>query len=145
MKFKFFLLLLVMSCWLAFAAVGHAATANPTPWAPGYTPVVITFNNFTSTRNGAATWKAPTGYTVKHASVTARAVAGTNPTMKVRGKDGAFVRYSGTVNSAGTTKDLSLTATPTITDETAQAIDLVMGGTSPVFSDITLFLFLERK
>jgi len=144
MKFKFFLLLLVMACWFAFASIGFAATTNPATGTAGYIPVVFKFNSYTASRTGIASWKAPTGYTIKHASVTVRAVAGTNPTMKLRGKDGTFLRYSTTVSAAGT-KDMSLTATPTITDETQQSIDLIAGGTSPVFSDITVLLFLRQN
>jgi hypothetical protein len=135
----FTLLILAMAVTSAFAA-----TANPSPASPGYTPMVIKFSGYTASRTGVVSWKAPAGYVVKSASVTVRAVGGTNPTMKIRGKDGAFVRYTGTINSA-TTKDLTLTATPYITDETQQSIDIVTGGTSPNFSDITLFLFLKRR
>lgn len=128
--------------------VAAAATTNPTPASPGYTPVVFQFASYTSSRTAVAKWKAPVGFKIVHASATARASSGTSPTLKVRGKNGAFTSYSTTV-TVGTVRDCSLVAsTPStstlITDETVQTVDLVLGGTSPSFSDITLFLWLKR-
>lgn len=142
---KFLLLAFAVIVTVAFAVPALAATTNPSPASPGYTPVIVKFAGYTSTRTGAATFKAPAGFTIKHASVAARAVTGTSPTLKVKGRDGAFTRYSGTLNTAGTVKDLSLTATPNMTDEATQNIDFILGGTSPTFTDITLFLWLKRK
>lgn len=149
MKFKMPLLLLLMLSWLLLAAIGQAATTNPSQASPGYQTVVIPLmGNYTSTRLGIVKYTAPVGYTIKSVTVAARAVAGTTPTLKVRGKNGSYVNYSGTINST-TTKYLSIVPTTTtdygITDETLQAIDLVAGGTSPVFSDLTLMLFIKRK
>ncbi len=136
--------LLVIVAIVCIASVSFAATTNPSPASPGYSTIVLPFYNLTSTRNGAFSFKAPVGYSIKSASVTARAVSGTNPTLKVRHKDNAYVSYSGTLNSAGTVKDLTLTTRPVISDEVLQSIDLITGGTSPVFSNITLTLFLKR-
>lgn len=136
--------LLILVAMLCITSVAMADTRNPSPASPGYQTMVLPFYNCTSARTGAISFKAPVGYSIKSASVTARAVSGTTPTLKVRHKDGTFTRYSGTLTTAGTVKDLSLTSTPTISDETLQSIDLITGGTSPVFSNITLTLFLKR-
>ena len=123
----------------------HAATANPSPASPGYTPMVIpVFGTFT----GASTktvikFKAPNGYRVMAANATARASSGTNPTLKLVGKSGAYVNYSGTITAGAAPKDLATTAYK-ITDEVAHQIDLVVGGTSPVWKDITVMLLLKR-
>lgn len=141
---KHFLIHGLLLLSLLVAGVCSAATANPPSGAPGYIPMVLPFKNFTSTRNGVASWKAPTGYSIKAVSVSVRDVGGTTPTMKVRGKNGAYVSYSTTVTAAGS-KDATLAASPTISDEVLQSIDIVTGGTSPVFSDVTLFLFLRQN
>lgn len=141
---KFLLLSLAVIITVAIAAPALTATTNPSPASPGYSTIVLPFHNLTSARTGAISFKSPVGYSIKSASVTARAVSGTSPTLKVRHKDGTFLRYSGTLTTAGTAKDLTLTTTPAISDETLQSIDLITGGTSPVFSDITLTLFLKR-
>lgn len=123
----------------------NAATANPSPASPGYTPVIVPIMG---SYTGASTktvvkFKAPNGYRVVAVNATPRASSGTNPTLKIVGKSGAYVNYSGTV-TAGTTKDLTMT-TNRLTDEVAHQIDLVVGGTStPTWKDITLMLLLKR-
>lgn len=147
MKIKTLLLSLLLIMALSVSAL--AATTNPSPASPGYQTVVIPLmGNYTSTRTSLVKFTAPVGYLVKSATIAARAVAGTTPTLKVRGKNGSYVNYSGTISTT-TTKDLTVVETTVtghgITDETLQAIDLVAGGTSPVFTDLTLMLFLKRK
>ena len=140
----FQLLIIVAVIGILMVTGAFAATKNPSPASPGYTTLVLPFYNATSSRTGAFSFKAPVGYSIKSATVTARAVSGTTPTLKVRHKDGSFVRYSGTLTTAGTAKDLTLATSPVISDEVLQSIDLITGGTSPVFSNITLTLFLKR-
>lgn len=128
-----------------FAREAQAATANPSPSSPGYTPMVIPI---LGSYTGASTktvvkFKAPNGYRVVAASATPRSSGGTNPTLKIVGKTGAYVNYSGSV-TAGTTKDLTVTANK-ITDEAQHQIDLVVGGTAtPTWRDITVMLLLKR-
>lgn len=145
MKIKLFLTI-VVALILACAITAMAATRNPSPASPGYTPVVVPImGNYTGAtiKPGVVKFKAPAGFQVVGASATARAATGTNPTCKLRGKSGVYTNYSGTIN-VGTTKELAVT-TNRITDEVDHQIDIVVGGTStPTWKDITLMLFLKR-
>lgn len=137
--------LILLVAVFALASMAAAATTNPSPASPGYETMVIPLmGTYTSTRTGAIKFTAPVGYSVKAASVNAREVSGTSPTLKIRGKNGSLVNYSGTI-AAASAKTLTVVSGASLTDETLQAIDLVAGGTSPVFSDLTLTLFLKRK
>lgn len=143
MKIK--ILLLALSITLALSVSALAATTNPSPTSPGYQTIVLPLmSTYSTSRTGLVKFTAPVGYSIKSVSVNARAVTGTNPTLKVRGKNGSLVNYSGTIASASA-KDLTVVSGASLTDETLQSIDLVAGGTSPKFSDLTLILFLKRK
>lgn len=146
MKFKSILTALMLTVVLAMAGLALAATSNPSPASPGYTPLVLPISGlYSSARPGLVKFKAPNGYKIQAANVNARAVAGTNPTMKVLVKSGAYTNYSGTLTAAGTPKDLTAGTTTLIADESTVAVDLVMGGTSPQFRDLTLFILLKRR
>lgn len=140
--------LLTMSLILALGAAtaALATTANPSPASTGYTPLVIPIMGSYSgatTKTGVIKFKAPNGYRVVAANATARSSSGTSPTLKLRGKSGAYVNYSGSL-TAGTVTDLSITSY-VITDEVNHQIDLIVGGTStPTWKDITLMLLLKR-
>ena len=149
--------LLVLSLVLAIGCLAimpaFAATDNPSPVSPGFSPMVIPImGNNTSVRLNKVIWKAPVGYKIIHASAVARTVSGTSPTLKIRGKNGALVNYSGSIGQTTTPTDLKLAPAtavagsgPNMADEGLQSVDLIIGGTTPVWSDVTLFLFLKRK
>jgi len=140
-KLSFFMFAILA---MALAVPAFAATTNPSPASPGYTPMVIPFDLVSSARTGVVKFKAPVGYSVKSASIAARSVSGTSPTVKLRGKNGSLVNYSGSLVGTGPT-DLSIVSGAALSDEVTQSIDLVTGGTSPRFTDFTLILFLKRK
>lgn len=122
----------------------QAATANPSPASTGYTPMLIpVMGNYTTTRTGIVKWKAPNGYRIVAANATARQSGGTSPTLKVRGNSGSFTIFSTSV-TAGTVADAKLSASPKMTDEDNVTLDMVIGGTSPVWRDITFFILLKR-
>ena len=128
----------------SFAA--FAATVNPSPASTGYqilvVPVMGTYSSPTIT---PVKFKAPFGYRVLSASATARASTGTNPTLTVDVKTGSTSVFSTPVAvTAGAIADAVLTATPKLTDEGTVSIILAAGGTTPKFSDITVFLALKR-
>lgn len=130
---------------LGLSTLSLATTVNPPPSAPGYTPVVLPLQGtYSSTTTGAVAFKAPAGYRVVTANVTARAVTGTNPTLKTIIKNATYKTYSGTVTAAGTPKDLTPNANTTITDEGTVSVDLAAGGTSPKWKDLTIFMLLKR-
>jgi len=137
------LLSLVALCAGSIAAFG--TTSNPAVGAPGYTPMVVQLaGSYSASTTSVVSWKAPTGYQIMNVSAAARASTGTNQTCKLRGKNGGFLNYTGSV-VAGAVNDLSTVSSPSrMTDEGVQTVDLVLGGSSPVFTDITLFLFLKQ-
>jgi hypothetical protein len=144
-KMPFILIALVMAAMCAVTIVANAATTNPSPASPGYESMVLPFGLVSSSRTPALKFTAPVGYTVQSVSASARLVAGTNPTLKVRGKNGAsLVNYSGSLVASGPTA-LSIVSGATLSDEVTQQIDLIVGGTSPRFDNLTLILFLKRK
>ena len=143
-KFLLFAVAMVMCVLCAMTALVGAATTNPSPASTGYQTMVLPFNLVSSSRTGAMNFKTPVGYSVKSASIAARIVTGTSPTLKVRGKNGSLVNYSGSITAAGPT-DLTIVSGASLSDEVTQQIDLVVGGTSPRFDNLTLILFLKRK
>lgn len=138
---SFLLLAVVLSIGAAFAA-----TSNPSPASPGYTPMVIPImGSYSSAHTGIVKWKAPAGYRLMHASATARESSGTNPTLTVNLKQASTALFTTPVAvTAGSIADAVLTAAPKIPDEATVSIDLATGGTDPVWRDITVFLLLKR-
>lgn len=141
---KFVLLSLALLALTVTAAL--AATSNPSPASPGYTPVVLPINGIYSSASlpGVVKFTAPAKYRIASVNVNARAVSGTNPTLKTLVKSGSFTNYSGTLTAAGTPKDLTAGTTTVIADESTVAVDLVAGGTTPKWRDLTVFILLKR-
>jgi len=139
-------ILITMSLVIFAAVAAFAATSNPSPASPGYTPMVIPIPGIYSsaTHTGVVKFVAPAKYRIVSANANARAVTGTNPTLKVLLKSGSFTNYSATVTAAGTPKELTEGSTALIADESTVAVDLVTGGTDPVWRDLTLFILLKR-
>jgi len=144
MKTKLILMCALMIFTLVAAA--FAATTNPSPASPGYTPVVLPISGIYSSATGAGVVKftAPAKYRIVSATANARAVSGTNPTLKVYLKSGAFTNFSGTVSAVGTPKALTAGTTTIIADEATVAVDLIAGGTAPKWRDLTIFILLKR-
>lgn len=137
------LLVGILFAFCAFTAL--AATSNPSPASTGYTPLVIpVMGNYSTTQTGIIKFTAPAGYSIVTASANAKASSGTSPTLKVLLKSGAYTNYSGSVAAAGTVKVLTAGSTTKIADESAVAVDMVIGGTSPRWRDLTLFILLKR-
>jgi hypothetical protein len=143
---KLFLSILSLAL-IMITTVVFAATTNPSPASPGYTPMVIPImGDYTTSKTGIIKFTAPYRFRVVNATVNARASSGTNPTLKVRALSGVLGLYStsGAI-TAGTVKQATLAASPIIVDESAVTMDLVIGGTdTPTWSDITLMLLLKR-
>lgn len=147
----FSLTALVLGLGLLLASAGPttAATANPSPASPGYTPMVIPIMGTYSSTTSVMKWKAPNGYRVMHASVFARAVTGTNPTLTVDLKSGATSMFSTPVSvTAGSIADAVLATSPNLADEGTVSVDFAKGGSyssGQGWKDITLFLLLKRR
>lgn len=135
--------------FLAFAAGALAATTNPQPGSPGYTPMVIPIMGTYSSTTTVVKWKAPAGYRVVHASATARAATGTNPTLTLDVKSGATSMFSSPISVAvGTITDAVLGTAPNLADEDTISVNFAKGGSytsGQGWKDITLFLFLKRR
>lgn len=141
------ILALLFTLSIMAATVCLAATSNPSPASTGFTPMVIPIQgtySSTTADAGIVKFKAPSGYKIVTVNANAKAVTGTNPTMKFRVKSGAFTNYSGTLTAAGSPADLTAGSTVKIADESTVVIDMVSGGTSPKWRDLTLFILLKR-
>lgn len=137
---------ILLALTVMVAAGAFAATSNPSPASPGYTPMVIpVMGIYSSNRAGLVKFIAPNGYNIVSATANARASAGTSPTLKVLLKSGAYTNYSGSIGAAGTVKVLTASSNKIIADESTVAVDLVIGGTSPIWQDLTLFILLKRR
>lgn len=143
------LILLSMMFVVALAVSAFAVTSNPSPASPGYTPMVIPIMGTYSSTQTVVKFKAPNGYKLQHASVTARAVAGTSPTLTVDILNGATSLLSTPVSvAAGTITDAVLTTSPLISDEGTVNINFARGGSyssGQGWKDITLMLLLKRR
>lgn len=140
------LVLLSLALLALTVTAALAATSNPSPASPGYTPVVLPINGIYSSASspGIVKFTAPAKYRIASVNINARAVSGTNPTLKALVKSGSFTNYSGTLTAAGTPKDLTAGSTTIIADESTVAVDLITGGTSPKWRDLTVFILLKR-
>lgn len=141
---------IILMIGILFAAAGaFAVTSNPSPASPGYTPVVIPIQGTYSSTQTVVKWKAPAGYRVMHASVTARAVTGTNPTLTVDVLTGSTSMFSAPIAvTAGTITDAVLGTTPVLSDEGAVSVNFTKGGSytsGQGWKDVTLFMLLKRR
>ncbi|MDD2319169.1 MAG: hypothetical protein PHO83_03865 [Geobacteraceae bacterium] len=126
-----------------------AATTNPSLASTSYTPVVIPIMGTYSSNETHVKFKAPNGYRVVHASATARAVTGTEPTMTVDVKSGTTSMFSAPISlTAGAITDAVLGTAPNIADEGTVSVTFTKGGSyssGEGWKDITLFLLLKRR
>lgn len=141
--------LILITLTILIAGVALAATSNPSPASPGYTPMVIPIQGTYSSNQTVVKWKAPAGYRVMHASVTARAVAGTSPTLTVDILSGATSMLNAPVSVAvGTITDAVLGTAPNLADEGTISVNFAKGGSyssGQGWKDVTLFLLLKRR
>lgn len=139
--------LVVMAIVSLTAGVALAATSNPSPASPGYTPVVIPImGQYSSSRTGIVKFTAPSGYRVVNATATARASSGDAPTLTVDVKSGSTSMFSTPVAvTAGAIATAVLGTAPNIADESTVSVDLAIGGSTPLWQDITVFMLLKRR
>lgn len=141
------IILIVSLLCAVFSGLTIAATTNPTPNSPGYTPVVLPIMSTISSATGhlgTLRFTAPAGYNIVTANVSAQGVSGTNPTLKTRIKSGVYTNYSGTISAAGASSDLVKGSTARIADESSVVVDMIAGGTTPKWKNLTLFILLKR-
>ncbi len=141
---KLFLLMIMMA--LLMPVMSTAATSNPTPASPGYAVIPIQVSGqYTATTAAVVKFRAPFPFQVVHISATARASGGTTPTLTVDVKQGSTSLLTAPISiTAGTVSDGTLTASPSIPDESTVSVDLAIGGTSPTWNDITVLIVLKR-
>ena len=146
---KKLLSLTLITLAILVAGVALSATSNPSPASPGYTPMVIPIQGTYSSNQTVVKWKTPAGYRVMHASVTARAVSGTTPTLTVDILSGATSMLSAPVAVAtGTITDAVLGTAPILADEGTISVNFAKGGSyssGQGWKDVTLFLLLKRR
>ena len=124
-----------------------AATANITPAISGVLVLPIHISGqVTATVANVVQFTLPFAAKVLGVSVTARASGGTSPTLTVMVEDDGVDILTGAISiTAGTVSEGALIATPVIADESEITIDLVIGGSSPTWDDITVLTTLIRR
>lgn len=147
---KFFVSTLIALCVLlgAFSAPATAATPNYAVAIPNI--VVIPFHvsgQYTATTANVVKFNMPFKARLIGVGATARASGGTTPTLTVDLKDDTVSVLSSAISiTAGTYSEGTLvTANQPVLDESVMTVDFTIGGTSPTWNDITIFITAVRE
>lgn len=137
---------LLASIALSLTLPAAAQTPNYAVAIPGV--VVIPFHvsgQYTATAVGVARFAMPFPARIVGVHASARASGGTSPTLTVNlMDDGASVLSAAITVTAGNITHGTV-ANPVISDESVMTVDLTIGGTSPTWNDITIFVTAVRE
>lgn len=130
----------------SFPVPAQAATPNYSASNPSI--VVVPFHisgQYTVTTAGVVKFNLPFRARLIGIGANARASTGTSPTLTVDLKvTGVSVLTAPISLTAGTYSEGAIGASSQIPDEASVTVDLNIGGTSPTWNDITVFLTLVR-
>lgn len=139
-------LALAMSIGLVAAPPAVAATQNYGIAIPGL--VVIPFHisgQYTATTANVVKFAMPFKCRLIGVGATARASGGTSPTLTVDLKDDTVSALSSAISITAGTYSEGTIANASIGDESVMTVDLTIGGTSPTWNDITIFITVIRE
>ncbi len=143
---KGLILSLALMLAVALPVAAPAATQNYSPAVSGV--VVIPFHisgQYTATTANVVKFKMPFKARLIGVTATARASGGTTPTLTVDLKDDTVSALSAAISvTAGTVSEGTI-ANAAVLDESVMTVDLTIGGTSPTWNDITVFLTVLRE
>lgn len=131
----------------ALAPAGAALAATPN-YAPGYDVVAIPITlagQRTATAAAVAGFKLPFPAKVIGVSASARASGGTSPTLTVDVKEAGTSILSAPVSVTAGAYAEATVSDSALADEAAITVDLAIGGTSPTWDDITVFITVVRQ
>lgn len=130
-----------------FAPVGAAFAATPN-YAPAYNVVVIPFHisgQYTTTTTAVVRFALPFPAKLVGVGASARASGGTTPTLTVDLKAGGTTVISAPISVTAGAYAEGTVATSALADEAAITVDLTIGGTSPTWNDIVVFITVVRQ
>lgn len=140
------LLALTMFIGAFTAPAAMAATQNYGIAIPGI--VVIPFHvsgQYTATTTSVIKFAMPFKCRLIGIGATARASGGTSPTLTVDLKDDTVSALSAPISITAGTYSEGTIANASIGDESVMTVDLTIGGTSPTWNDITIFVTVIRE
>lgn len=123
-----------------------AATQNYSTAIPGV--VVIPFHisgQYTATTANVVKFNIPFKARLIGVGATARASGGTTPTLTVDLKVATVSALSAPISITALTYSEGTIANAVVADEAAVTVDLTIGGTSPTWNDITVFVTVLRE
>lgn len=101
---------------------------------------------YTATTTAAVRFQIPYGAKLVGVSASARASGGTSPTLTVDVKSGGTTVLTAPLAvTAGAVSEASIAGSGNLADESVITVDLTIGGTSPTWNDIVVFLTLVRR
>ena len=144
--FAVYAVVMLMAAALLPVPAVHAATPNVTVGAGQV--VVIPFHisgQYTSSTTAVIRFAMPFPCTILGVGASARASGGTSPTLTVDLlKGGVSVLSSAFSVTAGAYSEGTV-STSAVADESAMTVNLAIGGTSPTWNDITVFITVQRR
>ncbi|TAN61053.1 hypothetical protein EPN18_07400 [bacterium] len=148
MKMKNWFSIILVALFLAIAGLPATAPAATKNFSEAIQSIqVVPFQltgNLTTTTANIVRFQIPFKAEVLGVSATARASAGTAPTLTIDVKEAGVTILSTPMSiTAGTVTEGPI-ADNMLADEAIITVDIAIGGTSPIWGDITLILTLRR-
>lgn len=137
----------VFAIGAAFAPAGVALAATPN-YAASYDVAVIPFHisgQYTATTTAVVRFALPFPAKLVGVGASARASGGTTPTLTVDLKAGGTTVLSAPISVTAGSFTEGTVATSALADEAAITVDLTIGGTSPTWNDIVVFVTVVRQ
>lgn len=125
--------------------VSQAATPNYSASAPGVMVIPMHISGqYTATTVAVAKWNMPFKCRLIGVGASARASGGTTPTLTVDLKAAGSTLLTAPITVTAATYTEATVGAGAIADEAAMTIDLTIGGTSPTWNDIVIFITVVR-
>lgn len=140
------LIALVAGIGLVTVPVSLAATTNYAISQPGVVVIPLHISGqYTATTANVVKFAMPFKARLVGVTATARASGGTTPTLAIDLKDDTVSALSSTISiTAGTVAEGTI-ANAVVADESVMTVDFTIGGTSPTWNDITIFITAVRE
>jgi hypothetical protein len=139
-----FALFVALGACTAPAAI--AATTNFAISQPGVVVIPLHISGqYTATTANVVKFAMPFKCRLVGVGATARASGGTSPTLTVDLKDDTVSALSAAISITAGTYSEGTIANAVVADESVMTVDLTIGGTSPTWNDITIFITAVRE
>lgn len=129
-----------------FSATVFAATPNYSPAVPGVVVIPVQLSGqYTTSTTAVSRFALPFAARVVGVSASARASGGTTPTLTVDVLDDGTTLLSAPVSVTAGAVAEGTVSVPVVADESVVTLNLAIGGTTPTWDDITVFLTVVRQ